>query len=215
MCRSRRWSRPLVVLTTGYLATFTLLPADARYLLPILPVVALLVAVATEEAGAALARRLPALWPRLAPALVVAALLPGPLYAAYHLARQGPVPADTAARERYLARHLPLYPAIAYMNHTRGSSYSLYTLYAEQMIYHVGGRAVGEWIGPAPYAEIVPLLDRPAALAARLRIFGADSLLVPKLPDLPPLAPAAELAPFFDRVYEDPAATVLVLRPRG
>jgi hypothetical protein len=175
-----------------WLALYTVLPPDVRYLLAPWPLVALAAALV---AGRWLAGRR-----RLAVVLGIAFLLPGWLYAGWRVARLGPPPSTAAEREALLASKHPLYPAIAWLNRTEGRTYTLYAFHAEHMAYYVKGRHLGDWSGPARYARFEPLLADPPALHHALRELSANFVLA---------APGriAE-GPLFRRVYGDTAAEV-------
>jgi hypothetical protein len=121
------------------------------------------------------------------------------------------VPLTPAARHRYLAAELPVYPAIAWLNRTRGSGYSVYALHAENMPWFAAGRFQGDWIGPASFDTVEPLLADPEALYRRLRGLGVTHLLIAreKGPDLP-VTPAFRRR--FQPVYEDGTALIYELR---
>src|SRR6185295_598011 len=125
-----RW---LLGIATVYALIFTWLPTDSRYRVPLLPLVSVAIVGSLAMTRLRLARSLFA-W------LCIACLLPGWLYAAYRIERQGRPPLTEAAREVYLARRLALYPAIAWLNRTRGDNYTLYALHAENMTYFADGR---------------------------------------------------------------------------
>ncbi|HEV2855805.1 MAG TPA: hypothetical protein VHC97_23660 [Thermoanaerobaculia bacterium] len=192
-----------------YAFAFTWLPSDSRYLVAVLP----LMSLAAVGSMAALADR----WPRLAShrlawALGLASLLPGWLYPVYRIAKQGPLPLTSEAREAYLARRLPVYPAVAWLNRTRGSAYTVWALKAESMAYFADGRFLGDWIGPASFDRVLDDLKGPADLHARLRRLGADHLLVPRDKESPSFPQDADLRPWFEPVYEDRWARLYELR---
>jgi hypothetical protein len=194
-----------------YAFVFMWLPLDSRYLVPVLP----LVSLAAAGTVAVLARRWPGLAShRVAWALALACLLPGWLYAGYRIARQGPLPLTPEAREAYLARSLPLYPSLAWLNRTRGRAYTVWSLHAENMVYFADGRFLGDWFGPASFSRVTAGLQGPADLHTRLRRLGADHLLVPRDPGpLPfPFPGDAELRQCFEPVYEDRWARIYRLR---
>jgi hypothetical protein len=209
--------RFLLAVTVAYAFVFTWLPLDSRYLVPVLPLVSLAVASSVAVLVAmilARARRWPGLASRrLAWGLALACLLPGWLYAVYRITRLGPLPLTQEARETYLARNLPLYPALAWLNRTRGSAYTLWALRAEDMVFFADGRFLGDWIGPASFGRVLDGLQGPADLHGRLRRLGADHLLIPRDKGGLPFPEDARLQPWFKPVYEDRWARLYELRP--
>ena len=189
-----RW---LLAAVVAYAAIFLLLPPDARYLVAVLPLLSLALA-------AAVARWAP---PRLALALALALLLPGWLYGGYRIWAQGPVPVSVAARERYLERQLPAYPAVRFLNRSHGHRSTVYALRAENLFYYAEGRFLGDWNGPARFGLVMPLLGQPEALWRELRRLGADHLLVVYGVVAPPVDDPA-FRRRFRRVYFDAAAEV-------
>lgn len=166
-----RW---LLGVALAWLLVFSLLPRDARYLLLVLPVVTLVLAGAIAKLAG-----LPAQGRRTAAtALAVALFLPGWGYALYRLARQGPIPVTAQGRERYLAGRLPLYPALRFLNRTRGHDWVAFGFHAQNMEYFADGRLLGNWNGPAPFHRLLPLVARPAAFHRALRDLGVSVLLV-------------------------------------
>jgi len=116
----------LSALCAGYIAIFAFLPQDSRYLLPLLPLVS--VAAATV-----IAKRLNAIV-----ALSLIAILPGPAYAGYRLAKQGIVP-----RQQYLEAHIPELRALEHRGPGR-----IWVCGAEQLKYYGGDDLVGDVVGP-------------------------------------------------------------------
>jgi 4-amino-4-deoxy-L-arabinose transferase-like glycosyltransferase len=208
--RDSRVRYPLLIAGLSALA-FLWLPPDSRYLVPVLPLTSL--AVAGSLAAAVRS------WPRLAFRQLAAVLcfggfLPGWLYAGYRIVRQGPPPVTARARETYLARSLPVYPAIAFLNRTRGSAYTLWALHAENMTYFAAGRFLGDWFGPAGFSRVLANARDAGSLHRELRRLGADYLLLPA--DMAPLKlpiSDGELRRWFQLVYQDANARVYALRP--
>jgi hypothetical protein len=205
--------RFLLAVTVAYAFVFTWLPLDSRYLVPALPLVSLSVAGSVAMILGR-ARR----WPGLASrrfvwGLAFVCLLPGWLYAVYRITRQGPLPLAPEAREAYLARNLPLYPVLSWLNRTRGSAYTLWALRAEDMVFFADGRFLGDWIGPASFGRVLNDLEGPADLHGRLRRLGADHLLIPRDKEGLPFPEDAGLRRWFKPVYEDRWARLYELRP--
>lgn len=206
--RDSRVRFPLLVAGAFGLA-WTRLPPDSRYLVAVLPLASLAVA------GAA------APWigrsRRWAAVLCLGCFLPGWLYAGYRIQRQGPPPVTPERREAYLARELPVYPALAHLNRTRGSGYTVWALHAENMVYFTQGRFVGDWVGPASYSRVLTGARDAGSLHAALRRPGATHLLIPERLAgggrvTPPLPEDAAFRHWFRLVYQDPGARVYELK---
>jgi Dolichyl-phosphate-mannose-protein mannosyltransferase len=207
--------RALLLTAAGYgLVVFVFLP-DARYLLLALPLVSLAMGEGVIRMLAAWGR-----WRRrqggwLAPAAALLALtcyLPGWLYAGYRLHVAGPLPLTRAGRETFLARSFAVYPAIRYLNGVCGSSYTLYALHAENMLYFAAGRFLGDWSGPASYGRVVPVDGDAGVLYQRLRALGVDHFLVTAADPQPPPVHGAVFRDRFRAVYADGGAQLFALR---
>ena len=211
--RGRR-VRLLLLVAAGYAAVVLALLPDARYLLVALPLVCLAVGESLAAPLAARARRLRLDGRRERVAGMVLALaifLPGWIYAGYCLYRQGPVPVTSADREAYLARSLPAYLSIRYLDRACGGSYTLYAIHAENMAYFAVGRFLGDWTGPAAYGLILPADGDPLVLYRRLRAIGVDHLLtVAGDRDLPIFT--ARFASLFQVIYRDGRVCLFALR---
>jgi 4-amino-4-deoxy-L-arabinose transferase-like glycosyltransferase len=188
--------------------------ADARLVSVAGPLAALAIAAVVApwaaarwgEAGAA---------PRLL-ALALVAVLPGWLYTARLAARRGPIPADAAARESFLRRQLPGYGALSWLNAAAGRRATVYGMWAEELRYYAAGNYLGDWFGPARFADALALAGRPAELHAFLAGLGVDHLLIRRMPWQRGPSPfdSARLAPFFRLEYRDSEAVVLELERR-
>ena len=206
--RDRRLRR-LVLLAAVYALIVQVLPPDSRYFVVLLPALSLVLAVELAFRGSSWVRR----WPvPTAAGLCLLFLLPSWAWAGYHFVRQGPLPVTAQQRDLYLARSLPLWPALDFLNRTRGSDYTVYGFHAENVRYFAAGRFIGEWSGPARYVRLYPLLNDPPALWRELRRLGADYFLVVegtgvRLPEDDPA-----FRNLFRRVYSDGAAEVFALR---
>jgi len=198
--------RRLLVPAAAYILVSVALPADSRYLTAVLPVVSLALGWVLVDLLQKMARS----WRPITAGLAVVLFLPGWLYAGYRIGRLGPVPVTAAGRERYLAAKLPVYPALQYLNRRFGNSYTVYAFHAENMRYLADGTFLGEWVGPASFLKLAPLVGDPESLHRELRVLGADHLLIVKgrgveLPD------TAETRRLFRRVWEDGTAEVYEL----
>jgi 4-amino-4-deoxy-L-arabinose transferase-like glycosyltransferase len=201
-----RWVRAALLVAALYAFVFTFLPPDGRYLEPVLPLASL--AAAGSLAVALAARPLDRRW---IGALCLLAFLPGWLYAGYRIRKQGLLPVTAAQRESYLARSLPYYPAVSWLNRTRGSAYTVWALHAESMAYLADGRFLGDWFGPAGFARVLSGVRRPEDLYWKLRGLGADHLLVTENGGLP-FPEDDAFRSWLTPVYSDPHARVYALR---
>lgn len=198
--------RRLLALAALYAFACLGLPMDARYLIPIVPLVSLSVAGALRR----LTDRVS--WRGLTAGICVLGFLPGWLYAIYRFHHLGALPLTPAAREAYLRRWQPCYPAVAFLNRTLGSGYTVWAAHAESMSYYARGRFMGDWAGPAGFARVLDDLKGPQDLHDRLRRLGAGYLLIPG--QVTPLVfPEDALGQsWFQPVYADPGARVYKLR---
>jgi len=204
--RDRRL-RHLVVLALAYVLAALAMPPDVRYLSAILPALSLVLAVELTSrvrgwSGA----------PRTA-GLCLLCVLPSWAWTGYRLSVQGPLPITARQREVYLAGALPVWPAVDFLNRTRGSGYTVYALHVENMPYFADGRFLGDWNGPARFSRVLPLLSDPDSLWRELRRLGADHLLVVKSSGLPLPEDDPAFPRLFRKVYSDGLAEVFALAP--
>lgn len=177
-------ARPKLLLPLAYLIAFLFLPADARYLVPLLPLVLL-------DANEAVKTLKP--MPRWVYAtLVFVALAPGPLYAMYRLHKQGWWWSD---RDAYLRRMVPEYRALE-----RAGNARVYVCGAEEIKWHARGELLGDHVGLYPFSRVLN-----GDIPANLEAIRVDYLLAAK-PECDSLAPGLPL------VYGDDAARLYRVR---
>lgn len=177
----------LAAVCIGYIAIFTFLPQDSRYLLPLLP----LVAMAAASAVAPLLRK------NAIVALSLLAVAPGIAYAGYRFVRQGPLPLTSAQRRQYLEVHIPEYRALEHRGPGR-----IYVCGAEQLKYFGGDDLLGDVAGPFAYDTIMGK-DFPG----RLTRFHIRYLLVSRA-HCPVAWQRLPSPPRFELVYADDGATL-------
>ena len=189
--------RRLLVLPLVWAAVFLFLPRDSRYLVPILPLLSLALAgmIRIEKRS-------------LLAAVCILAILPGWLYAGYRIAKQGPPPLTAEQRELYLTRKLPLYPAIRELDRISDVAYAFN---AEHMKYFYEGPLYGDWLGPASYRRLRPLVEKPELLHRELRKLGATHLLMSKIPNAIRPARKSNWERWFRKVRDDSAAEIYKL----
>jgi len=230
---ARRRVRLLLLAAAGYTVVILAVLPDARYLLAVLPLVCLAVgdclawpleslasrrSLASPASAAAVSgmggRRPPDEgWVKVrAAVLALAIFLPGWGYSLFSLHRLGPVPVTPAEREAFLARRLPLFSSIRYLDRACGGAFTLYAIHAENMVYLAAGRYLGDLTGPAAYRLVIPADGDAELLYRRLRALGADHLLtVEGDPTLSPIFTAA-FARLFQLVYADGHGRLFALR---
>jgi hypothetical protein len=202
--RSRR-VRWLLLLAAAYAVLVLALLPEARYLLPLAPLLALAVG---ETVAGWLGGGRPA--GRLAVAAGLLLFLPGWLYAGYRVARYGPLPVTAGARDVFLRRVLPVYAAIDFLNRS-ARPYTVYALHAENMAYFAAGDFLGDWSGPAAFGAVVPADGDPRRLRLNLRRLGAGYLLLVRGKSGPLDTGAPAFRGLFHRVYADGSAEVFAL----
>jgi 4-amino-4-deoxy-L-arabinose transferase-like glycosyltransferase len=187
----------LSVVCIGYIAVFTFLPQDSRYLLALIP----LVSVAAAMAIAPLLSK---------KTIIVVSLLviaPGVAYAGYRVWRQGPPPLNQAQRRQYLEAHIPEFRALE----RRGAG-RIYVCGAEQLMYFGGGDLLGDVVGPYANQTIFGNAGNANDLWRALRRLGVRYLLISRRH-----SPAAwqrlPSAPLFERIYADDAAELWRVNP--
>jgi hypothetical protein len=178
-------ARCVAILAAGYVAAFTFLPQDTRYLVPLLPLLSM------TAASAIVARR-----PEWSKALAWIAIAPGALYVAYRLAMQGAPPVSASARETLLARRVPEYTAVLHAGTAR-----VYVCGGEQLKDYARGPLLGDVVGPFSNARILGSAHDTATIAARLQPLGVEMYLVAKRVCPPPRANGG-----MELVFEDGAA---------
>lgn len=179
----------LCALFASYIALFILfLPADARYLVPLLP-------LAVIAAGPWISR-----WRALAVVMSSLSLAAGLAYVVYRLVLLGPVPTNPEQRRQFLERRIPEYRALE----RRGPG-RIYVCVAEQLQYFGHGELSGDWTGPLAYEEVFGGRDA-RELSLKLSSHGLRYLLVSQR--CPPAWAQVPAGPFFERVYADEGAVL-------
>jgi hypothetical protein len=190
-----------------------IVPPDARYVVPILPVLCLALSSTLDPLFRWAQHQLPRPRENL-PVWICCGifLLPGWLYTARAIFNRGIPPVTDAARDSFLARQLPVYRAIEVLNRSFGTGFTVYAVHAENMVYWADGTLLGDWTGPASFARVLPLASNPPRLFCKLRALGAGYLLVMKGQTDFPLAEAdPEFSVRFQRIYQDEMSELFAL----
>jgi hypothetical protein len=222
-----------------FVALFPLLPADARYLVAVLPIASLAVGISIAHGAESLSRRSPGAGAgshqshqshqsyqshqshqsqrrplrRGTVLLAVLIALPGWCYAGYRIARQGAPPTDAAARERYLRRALPFYPALAAVNERVRPGDVVYGMHVESIRSYSRARFLGDWYGPHRYALLDDVVANPAAFGRRLAEWNVNYLVVSRRSDVAEALTRAAPGTPLREVFEDAAAVVYAVAP--
>jgi 4-amino-4-deoxy-L-arabinose transferase-like glycosyltransferase len=177
--RSRRIRGLLAVFVLFTLFWFFSGAQIQRYLLPVLPLL-VLATVAAMWRTLRWVRRVGE-WiskPQATWALAGLCLVPGWLYAVGRFEPRGLPPVTQEARDSYLARYLPPYPAHKWLNEQKGADYTVYGLRDDDMAYFTDGLHIGDWLGPGRNADVINALGSGDALYQSLARFKPDFFLV-------------------------------------
>ncbi len=171
-----RQLRMVLGLAVGYLCIWFYTAQISRYLLPIVPLFALLTAVVLEDGLRVLFNRQKSFMVGASLLLGVALLVPSWRCAYRESDARGPLPATKEQRQAYLARRFPSYQIYQRLNNAKGERYTLYAFLDENMAYFADGVFMGDHFGHARYTSIP--FETSEALYSRLKELGADHLLV-------------------------------------
>ena len=192
----RRMRAPLVTAFAYGLIVATL---DWRFLIAIVPLLAIAIASAITRIAASM--RFDSRRSAIAAAILFAA--PGFGWTALLLRSFGAGALDPRRRDAFVAKRIEVYDALQFLGRTRGKPV-IYIYFEENAAYYCPGRCMGELYGPYRYQYIEGLLDQPKALAARLRSFGVDVLVLRG-----PVRGRVESGGAFRRIYADGKAVAL------
>jgi hypothetical protein len=180
-----------------YIGVFTFLPQDSRYLLPLLPLVAMTAASTIT----------PFLRRKSIIAISLLAVAPGFAYAGYCFVRQGPLPLTPTPtqRQHYLEAHIPEYRALEHRGPGR-----IYVACAEQLKYFGGEDLLGDVAGPFANDTILALSSEQ--LWQTLTRSQIRYLLISRA-HCPAAWQRLPSEPRFELVYADDGAALWRLRP--
>lgn len=129
----------------------------------------------------------------LAAALALLFVYPSWSYARKRL-RKGPsIPTNPQQREEYLLPNYTDFAAYQLLNQRKGSHYTLYAMFDEQMPYFTQGQHRGDWFGPGRYRDVVAKMQAGGEpLYQHLRSLGVDHFLYHRRNDFPTELPHDE-----------------------
>lgn len=139
--RSKRTAATLAA-TAAWGLVWSFLPHDARYLVVAVPPLAVATARALHDLPGPFLAFL-----RPAPAAFLL-LLPGLAYAVHRVVVLGPLPAGPAARDAFHARHVPYWPAVAYLRERLVPGDVVFLLGTEHLRSFLPAATVGDYTGP-------------------------------------------------------------------
>jgi hypothetical protein len=178
----------VVIASIACVAAFSFAPQDPRYLVPLLPLIALTASIPIARA----------LQRRLRPSIVVLALLaiaPGIAYAGWRLVRQGAPPMTPEAQRAFIEKRIPEFAALE-----RAHGSAIFGCGAEQLAGLTRERYVGDLSGRYRYQEFLAMSGPERA--AWLRQIGVGYYLMSKR-----RCPGATV-PGLELVYEDASAAL-------
>ncbi len=176
----RSWARRMLVVVLVYAAFWVSEAPVTRYLLPVLPLYALVTAAAVIDGVGWLDQRRKPSWSPTVVTVVGCAILvaSGWLYAVYKVAQWGALPVTAAQRDAFLEQRLPSYDVYRLLNARSGSHYTVYALFDENMRYYADGAFLGDTFGPERYARVTSKLSDSRALFEELRAMGTTYFVV-------------------------------------
>lgn len=208
-----------VAVVYGILWRYTAL--DTRYLLPVLPLAALLGCEGLDRLLRWRPHRIPA-WPGASIGGIVTLLLVAILAATTgRIALQfGPLPIGLRARLQFVQEREEVLGAIRAHNRLSPAGSRVYGLFCENLRHFSRRQLVGDWNGEHRYVRVFRHLSDPADLYRRLRAMKVTYLILPDTESWHDgrvsyvrIPRPEELASHFEVVYSDPAATLYRLRP--
>ncbi|MBK5260159.1 MAG: glycosyltransferase family 39 protein [Thermoanaerobaculia bacterium] len=177
-----RW---VAIMAAAYAITFTFLPPDSRYLVPLIPLLSI------AAATIAIAR-----WPKAFPLVACLALAPGLAYAGHRLRLYGMPPSGSEQRSAWLAQRVPAYRAV-----TRAGSERIYVCGGEQLKSYAAGELLGDFVGPWSYERVLGNRRSTSEIAERMIGIDAGFYLVAKRACGEPIANGG-----MDLVHDDEGA---------
>jgi len=195
----KKWSRLIafaVVIVIIYGLVWFCNFQIARYLFPILPILALLSGWGLNELINMVPHRRLWIWNTL----IVILLIFGYSLCLKIIKARGPLPDTDSKVAEYLARHIPTYKGINFLN-TLSKDKVVYALYDEGSKFYHKNKVIGDWFGFFAYQKIASYLSEPLLLRIALQDFGADYFLVNRKKTL--ISPDLLEKYKFKRIYED------------
>jgi hypothetical protein len=204
---TRLKTRVPLALAAGYTLLWFTMARDTRYLLPVLPLYGLAIGESLDRLLLALplSPRITRHW-IIAVAGFIAFSYTGWRYSSATARTLGVIPTDAEERDvfindhvaqsaplnvtdldsslrpaylsRHFAKHQSSYPAYQLLNKRKGSNYTLYGLYDENMAYFAQGKFIGDWTGPARYANLQHNLTDGKTLYQFLKGYNVTHFLV-------------------------------------
>jgi len=162
-----RW---LIALSVSYLAVFSFLPQDSRYLVPLLPLLSIAAAMYAVTR-----------WPHAAMILSAAVIAPSIAYSAYRLALNGLPPSTSQERHQWLTPRVPEYRALLHAGNER-----IYACRAEHLKSYAAGDLLGDFSGPYSFDRILNGATTTQAIAEKLRQIDVRYFLLAKRTCPPP-----------------------------
>lgn len=180
--KSLRIRALMAIVASNYVLWFFSGAQIQRYVLPVLPMLVLATVAAIDRTVFSLPGiSRPHRWincPAVAVIGFACFLAPGYVYAVDRELGKGPVPVTQEARDDYLARYLPAYPAHKWLNELHGENYTVYGFRDEDMAYFTDGTYAGSLFGPSRIQGVLDTLSSGEALYKYLQQFKPDYFIV-------------------------------------
>lgn len=148
----------------------------ARYLFPILPILSLLTTWTLKNVDFYAGFKSQRHWNYL----IIIVLIFGSVDCIKVIRRKGIMPVTNTEKFEYLAKQVPTYKAIDFLNSIEGKDVIVYTLFDEGSVFYHKNKVIGDWFGPAGYGNVLPYIYKPVLLHKILKSYKARYLLVNK-----------------------------------
>lgn len=196
----------------GYVVFVYLTAPQLRYLLPVLP----LAAVMAGRVAESVVRRTPLDGSRrkLAVVAIILAVAVWPFVSRrpqFHPSE--PLPVTGQQRDSYYSSIYPAYGAYQWLNRGRGGDYRLYAYGLDYMTYFARGVVMGDHFGPAAYRNIEERQRDSRALHGFLTGLGAEYFLVDDAPRLRSMNRDEYFAAHFEPVFSQGGVVLYRLLP--
>jgi hypothetical protein len=205
----KKWTRLIGlcgVILIAYLLAWFYNFQILRYLFPVFPILSLLAGWTLQQACDQFKLRKQWFW-RFS---IIAILFLGCFNCPKTINNNGPLPITNNQQLEYLAKRIPTFLAISFLDKLEQSHKAVYALYDEGSVFYYKNKVIGDCYGFATYDRILPCLDKPGILHKVLADYGVQYFLIHRKPGLQ-ISQALLQSDLFKLLYSDQKAYVFEL----